>query len=428
MEKYDFVVTTYDVCMATTRKYGYDEKCFIRNANNTIHAIRHAPARISNVKGARLLYHTKWPAIFSDESHRFRNPKSKLFYAMMALDADERWCLSGTPIINFEHDIYALLKFCGYDGAETSSDFSRSRFDREKLDLNIMKVTVEDAGVTLTDRINHTINHVFKGENEQEFYDLFLHGAQEKWRKLIEMGGSTYVDMFTLLIRLRQICIAPYLVTKESKGKTSKQSVESEIVVNIKSKYPKFAEWLFDKHGSAGFGSTRVQRVVQTIKRIGKEQSVIFSTFASALHLIKEAMDYFLPEKKCVVIDGSIKGNERNDLIEQYRTGKIDVLLMTYQVGSEGHTLIECHNVLLLNWWWNLEVMKQAIARCHRPGQQSDVNVYFFEVDASVETRMKEVCNLKQDMISGFMSDVQTVQKPRKINMMTIGRIIGSVH
>ena len=95
---------------------------------------------------------------------------------MMALDARERWCLSGTPIINFQTDIFALLKFCGYSGAERFSEFSKSRFDRERLERCILKVTIEDAKVKMTERINYTLNHILQDENEKEFYDLYQSG------------------------------------------------------------------------------------------------------------------------------------------------------------------------------------------------------------------------------------------------------------
>lgn len=443
MNKYDFVIVTYDVCCALAAKYGYSERALVRHEESgNIKTVRHPLAmNMGNMTrdqyaqwyngktGEQLIYDTKWPVIFTDEAHRFRNPKSKLFYAMMALDANERWCLSGTPIINSESDIYSLLKFCGYSGCDSPGELSKSRFDREKLEQRIMKVTVGDAKVKLTEKIVHTVNHTFREENERKFYDLYLKGAQEQFVELMKSESPTYTSIFTLLIRLRQICIAPYLVTKESKmDSASTAAAECSIVEGIKKAYPEFSKWLFDKHGTAGMNSTRNHRLVKVINSFGMEKCVVFANFSSALHLAKDAINYFLPHLKTVVIDGQIKGADRTSIIERYKNGEYDVLLMSYKVGSEGHTLIECHNVLLMDWWWNSEIMRQAIARCHRPGQKADVNVYFFEVSNSVETKMKAVCNMKEEMITGFLTDAQKVrQAPKKMDMYTIGRIIGAI-
>ncbi len=36
----------------------------------------------------------------------------------MAVYGKYKWCLTGTPIRNYETDIWAQLRFCGYKGVE----------------------------------------------------------------------------------------------------------------------------------------------------------------------------------------------------------------------------------------------------------------------------------------------------------------------
>lgn len=54
------------------------------------------------------------------QGHVVRSQRSRQHAAVAALDADRRWCLSGTPIQNHLDDFYSLLRFLR---AEPLSDY-----------------------------------------------------------------------------------------------------------------------------------------------------------------------------------------------------------------------------------------------------------------------------------------------------------------
>ncbi|KAJ4477055.1 SNF2 family N-terminal domain-containing protein [Lentinula edodes] len=62
-------------------------------------------------KAEKALFGVRWKRVILDEGHSIRNPKAKMSQAVCALEADRRWVLTGTPIINSPRDLGSLLTF-----------------------------------------------------------------------------------------------------------------------------------------------------------------------------------------------------------------------------------------------------------------------------------------------------------------------------
>lgn len=58
-----------------------------------------------------VLFARKWRRIVLDEAHAIRNSSTNIANAVSAVDAERRWCITGTPIQNRAADIYALVRF-----------------------------------------------------------------------------------------------------------------------------------------------------------------------------------------------------------------------------------------------------------------------------------------------------------------------------
>jgi SWI/SNF-related matrix-associated actin-dependent regulator of chromatin subfamily A3 len=62
------------------------------------------------------LFSMNWTRVVLDEGHIIRNPATKAAVAATSLLAQNRWVLTGTPIINTIKDFYSMIKFLGITG------------------------------------------------------------------------------------------------------------------------------------------------------------------------------------------------------------------------------------------------------------------------------------------------------------------------
>lgn len=65
---------------------------------------------------AKGLYSMQWRRVVLDEGHTIRNPRSKGALSACRLQADSRWTLTGTPIINTLKDLYSQVRFLRLSG------------------------------------------------------------------------------------------------------------------------------------------------------------------------------------------------------------------------------------------------------------------------------------------------------------------------
>lgn len=94
----DIVITTYQILTADCP-----------STQNVVAADGTTSLQVSASKSG--LFAVKWKRCVLDEGHTIRNPKTKTAVACFAVDAERRWVVSGTPIINNPSDLGALLRF-----------------------------------------------------------------------------------------------------------------------------------------------------------------------------------------------------------------------------------------------------------------------------------------------------------------------------
>lgn len=168
-----------------------------------------------------LLFSTFWHRIILDEAHVIRSKETICAKSIYALQAERRWCITGTPIQNRLTDIFSLLRFLKvrpYDDLQTFQEQIlrpwKSKMDEDALKRlqSIMKAIAirrTRTVIALPDRIEHTEEICFTDE-ERAIYAMARIGVIEVLDNAMcidkSTSGSVYLNALQRINDLRYIC------------------------------------------------------------------------------------------------------------------------------------------------------------------------------------------------------------------------------
>ncbi|KAJ5825893.1 hypothetical protein N7474_003031 [Penicillium riverlandense] len=196
------------------------------------------------------LFSVTWYRIILDEAHTIKNRNAKATQSACALDAEYRWCLTGTPLQNNLDELQSLIKFLRikpFDDLAAWRDqisrplangrgglaiqrlqvylkafMKRRTKDVLKLNANLKSESSESGeeqkkssnGFQITERKVIKVQAEFM-PGELNFYQRLEQRTENSLDKM--MGGSKldYAGALVLLLRLRQSCNHPDLVKSD---------------------------------------------------------------------------------------------------------------------------------------------------------------------------------------------------------------------
>ena len=423
---YNIVITTYDQCLSiarTTKAHKhiceYGQAGIHKNKVVAIHTRKKPPFRKLK-KGAINLYCIPWARVICDESQRFANPTTYTFKAMMALYGEHKWCLTGTPVRNYDTDLWAQLRFCGYYTITTSKEWKRESFVCQGLRRYLYENNYETAQVKMPPLKEY--HHSVKMDPDQKkIYKAMLLQTQNAHEQMV-MRYVNYANVLALVTRLRQACIAPYLLvaTRNKDGTFVKQNVKSVVSGTD------IDDWVHDDLGPAGIDSPKIKKIIDILKKIPKnEKCIIFSMFTSCLQLTKNAIDIDMGD--CYAyLDGSKTGPERFEALERFKTDpSTRILLIHYKVGGEGLNLVEANHVICIEPWWSPAVHKQAIARCWRRGQTKPVHVHWVVSAKTIEDPIRDMCANKIKLANYYLHEEEYVPTKVGLSKIELQKLLG---
>ncbi|KAI9367118.1 SNF2 family N-terminal domain-containing protein [Aspergillus egyptiacus] len=223
LDDYDVVITTY----------------------GTLTSEHNAVAKNDKKAGVFSVY---WYRIILDEAHTIKNRNAKATQAAYALDAEYRWCLTGTPMQNNLDELQSLIRFLRIkpynDLAHWKDQITRpiangrgglaierlqvvlkafmKRRTKDVLKLNAnLKPGKEDAdgekknpGFQIVKREVIKVAAEFM-PGERNFYQRLEQRTENSLEKMMGDSKMDYAGALVLLLRLRQCCNHPDLVKSD---------------------------------------------------------------------------------------------------------------------------------------------------------------------------------------------------------------------
>lgn len=439
LKDFKVIITTYDTILAAARKHKTVFKQLVMEGEKTMgidNADEPSIAKQTSARGAMVLFHTSWHRIGIDESHRITNYKSKTFYAMMTLYGKNKICLSGSPIKNYHTDLYSQLRFIGYKSVilSVAKHFKNAIFQRDRLYEFMDVKNYKDAGIVLPPPVDILVPVNLEGQ-EREMYEYYRDATKWVYKEFM-IGNRSFSNVLTLFLRLRQICVTAYTITKESARDYVKTKEEEEYSLSQKildKMSSGLSTWIHDKSGTSGIRSAKMVALIKILQDIPLDEKIlIFTNFKRVIDIGLEAVQTFLPERECNNLDGDVTDQDRTAAIERFKTSKTcNTMFISYKVGSEGLNLVEASHIVLFEPWWNSVTNDQAKSRAVRMGQKKNVKVYTIVVKlenpmaSNIEDRMLEICQQKKDLIASYLHGNKKIKLPQGgMNAQLLGQIL----
>ncbi|CAB5216603.1 unnamed protein product [Rhizophagus irregularis] len=359
----------------------------------------------SDIKERSGLFAIKWLRVILDEGHIIRTRSTKQSIAACNLDAERRWILTGTPIMNELDDIYSLIKFLRFtpfDSLEMWNNIFnnktiKSQYNNSRLNnlRSLMKTVClrrtkdmkfNGCPIVCLPTINYYGHKIKFKTDERKIYDKMESDTKEQFRSWKESRNgdlkNNYVTFLEMILRLRQICNHTQLLCKRQinqiNGIDNKEEIGNLNDFKISSKIEALVEFLNQNNDD--------------------DKSVVFSQWTSFLDLIEIAFKD--ANVKFVRFDGKMLRNQREEAVNNFNNDpKIKVLLISLKCGSLGLNLTAANQCFLMDPWWNPSIEDQAIDRIYRIGQTRPVSVFRFFIENTIEDRVFKLQKKKRDLI-----------------------------
>jgi len=323
--------------------------------------------------------------VIIDEAQAVKNPRTATYRVLRDLEAPWKLAVSGTPIENSLSDLWSLLSLtCPglLPPWETFQQRVRKPIENGAdpallarltayVSPFVLRRTKEEVAPDLPDKIVDIVR-VDLGKEHRHIYDQYLARERARILDLLRDVDANRMSVLASITRLRQLALDPALV---------------------ESSY-------------AHVGSAKIEYLADRLDEIVPlgHQALVFSQFTSFLERIRHVLER--RGISVVQLDGSTRG--RAEVIEQFRSGRAQVFLISLKAGGSGLTLTEADYVYVMDPWWNPAAEEQAIDRAHRIGQTKKVNVYRMVATDTIEAKVVELQDRKRQLISSVMNGTGT--------------------
>lgn len=319
-------------------------------------------------------------ALFIDEAQAIKNPKAQVSDAVKGLNAKFRLILTGTPIENHFQDLWNLFDVVmpGYLGNHTVFDNAIKNGGKDILKAKMRPFILRREKREVLSELPEKTEIILKcemSEAQERLYQTVLDAARKGIRD--SNGKTKKLAMFTALLKLRQVCLHPALLSE-----TNQWDIPS---TKFEMMREKVAELIDEDH-----------------------KVVLFSQFTKMLDIIEKwAKEVGIPTSR---IDGSVPAKKRMDIVNDYqKTTTPTLMLISLKAGGMGINLTAADYVIHMDPWWNPAIESQATDRVHRMGQQNKVIVYKLITEGSIEEKIQTLQQSKRDMLAE-MIDIDSIE------------------
>ena len=322
----------------------------------------------------------RWHLLILDEAQNIKNPRSKAATAAGQLAADQRLCLTGTPLENHLGELWSLFNFLMPGWLGESKAFTKTyrtpiekHADAQRLAHLVARVkpfllrrTKEQVARELPPKTEIT-QRIELTDVQRDRYETLRLAMDQKVRGEIQRLGiaRSQIVILEALLRLRQACCDLRLLGEDDSA----------------------------CHAS---DSGKLSALLEMLEELTSEgrRVLLFSQFTSMLGLI----EHELKARKIAYVKLTGATQDRRTPVQEFQAGKVPVFLISLKAGGAGLNLTAADTVIHFDPWWNPAAEAQASDRAYRIGQDKPVFVYKLIARGSVEEKIQQLQQSKASL------------------------------
>lgn len=326
----------------------------------------------------------KFTCIILDEAQVIKNSQTQTFKAVKRLQGRFRLEVTGTPVENHLEELWSHFHFLIPDlfgdestfAAEVRASSSDSRFlqrIKRKIRPFVLRRNKDEVAKDLPEKIEQVI-WLEMNDEQRQVYERYLGGVKRNLLTKVQADGSKKhrIEIFEAILRLRQICCHPLLVTAQQEDPCTE--------------------------------SAKLNMLLQELEVVREEgrKALIYSQFTSMLHLIGKK----IVERNWTYayLDGSTVNREK--VVNQFQEDpSLSFFLISLKAGGIGLNLTAADYVFIYDPWWNNAVENQAIDRAHRIGRKETVIAKRYVIAESIEEKMMKLKEIKGSLAADLLDE-----------------------
>jgi SNF2 family DNA or RNA helicase len=330
-----------------------------------------------------------WSVVILDEAQNVKNPAAKVAKAARRLSAEQRLCLTGTPVENHLDELWSLFAFVDpaiLGDRERFRRYFRTPIEKHADDERrialagriapfLLRRTKEQVASDLPEK-TEIVTQVELGEQQRDLYEALRAAMSKRVRDALASRGlaRSHIVVLDALLKLRQACCDPRLLPSET-ARGVRESAKLDALLEM------------------------IEEMVDDGRRI-----LLFSQFTSMLRLIEERLGTLnIPY---VQLTGQTK--DRATPVQRFQSGEVPLFLISLKAGGTGLNLTAADTVIHYDPWWNPAVEHQATDRAHRIGQTKRVFVYKLICTDTIEERIRDMQEHKGAIAQALLDDAAT--------------------
>lgn len=325
----------------------------------------------------------------ADEMHKMKNPQAQQTKGFFKCLPECRIGMTGTPLMNSPLDLYVILKWLGYES---------HAFYSFKQHYCVMGGYggYEIVGYKNMEQLTAQVREIMLRRLKEEVLDL---PEKTYVDEIVEMDGKQ-----AILYKEVKSGIKTALANGEI---DLNNPLASLIRLRQTTGYPGIISSVTD--------SAKLDRMVDLTEEAlsSGQKVVIFSNWTQMTDEISARFDKM--GIKVSQITGETPDNQRQLIVDTFQNKTtINVLIGTIGAMGTGLTLTAATVVIFVDEPWNKALYDQAVDRCHRIGQKSNITVYNLLTKGTVDERIHELV-YKKGVFSDAIIDGKIVGNKTEI-------------